>query len=421
MPRRATLYEELSVGTRLAIRTLIPPPQQREPLRWNNFHRAFVYFIPFLFMAYLVRRAHTYPIRLLLLPTLITSTIYSTYHFRVDDPSCVMLDWLRCMMAYYIISKSLNFGLTPGGRFKIGEKRLLDISETEHQPRGGKQSLLPTWLADALEVTFVVRGFGWDFGKGVHAPPDSRSMERRTFLQATALSFFKNVFITDLSDSLLKLVPGVGSVKGGSIFKPELPTYPRYTLSTTIHIAGGTMVVCGLEACYDLATLIAVGLLGHSPPNWPPLFGGPWRATSLRELWGESWHQLLRHMFLIYGGYPGYWLGGRAGMVFGAFLASGVFHALALNIHDHRVILFFVMQAVGILAEVAWVRVTGRRVGGVVGWLWKSFFVLVLGQMCVDAWAIGGFAGATLVPKRLSIVRQALFPVMRLVFQQPWQ
>ena len=73
-------------------------------------------------------------------------------------------------------------------------------------------------------------------------------------------------------------------------------------------------------------------------------------------------------------------------MAFGTFLASGLFHEVGLLVAgrrmDHRVTLFFVLQAVGIAIEKLFRMLTGRRVGGVLGTIWAMLFILGIGQMC---------------------------------------
>lgn len=227
-----------------------------------------------------------------------------------------------------------------------------------------------------------MRGIGWDFGHDIYVPPRTTSTERRQFLVDAALNFLKHFLAVDLCDSLVKLVPGVGSPEGGSMFLPDPTLHLRYSLSTAIHILSGLMVVFGIEAGNDVVGLLAVGLFRSAPTSWYPLYDSPWRATSLHDFWGRRWHQILRHMFFSFGGYPGLWIGGKAGLVLGTFLASGMYHALGLQMSDHRVVLFFVLQGTGILLENAYRRCTGRRVGGVAGWCWTAFWVIVLGQMC---------------------------------------
>lgn len=330
---------------------------------------------------------------------------------------------------------SLPFAFTQEGIFKKGEKRLKRIGDPA-SPRALHRGSLPPGLKDGLELAFACRGIGWDFGKDVYVAPRTTSTERIQFLADATIEFVKHLLAFDLCDSLIKLVPGVGALEGGSIFLPDLPLHLRYGLSTAIHILEGYMIDFAIEACNDFLSLLAVGLFNRAPESWRPLYGYPWRATSLHEFWGKSWHQVLRQLFLSFGGYPGLWLGGKVGLVLGVFFASGLFHALFLQLPDYRVVLFLELQGVGVLLENAYRRYTGWRVEGVAGWCWTALWVVILGQMCsasplslgfrvldctdvfstvADAWSIGGFAGAVILPEELSVVRRLVFkfPVVR--------
>ena len=236
-----------------------------------------------------------------------------------------------------------------------------------------------------------MRGIGWDFGRGIYVPPRTTSTKRDQFLADATRELLTHVLALDLCDALIKLVPGVGSPQGGSIFLPGLPPHLRYSLSTAVHILEALAIRFNLEIGNDVASLLAVGLFDSAPEAWHPLFGRPWCATSLHEFWGKSWHQILRHMFLSFGGYPGLWLGGRAGFALGTFFASGVYHPFAMQTSDYRVVLFFVLQGVGILLEDAYRRRTGRKVGGAAGWCWTMFATAVLGQMCSASPSPSGF------------------------------
>ncbi|KZT08762.1 uncharacterized protein LAESUDRAFT_53649 [Laetiporus sulphureus 93-53] len=413
----STLYDVLLRGVYRTYRELVTPYEHRDVLTWKTAPIALFFFVPSLALAFYARRHDTRMICLLILPLSLMCTVICTYRFKIEDSRFLALEFFRTLIAYYIIAKSLYFAFAPKQRWlKVEEKQLRRV----HEPplRADKQAytnrqLLPTWLCDALELFLSVRGIGWDFGRGVYVPPSTRSSARGAFLIQTALSFLKHFLIFDLCDALLKLVPGVGTPEGGTIFLQHLPPAQRYAVSTAIQLLAGTLIICSLESGNDLISLFAVGLFESEPAAWPPLYDSPWWATSLRDLWGRRWHQLLRHTFLIIGGYPGGWLFGRPGAVLGTFLASGVYHELSLGIAEPRVTLFFVLNGVGILLEEVWERWTGRKMGGFVGWLWTAFWVIGVGQMCVDAWARSGLAGAIIVPPQLSLVRRMLFPAIQ--------
>lgn len=254
----------------------------------------------------------------------------------------------------------------------------------ETQADAPSKHFLPPWLYDAIEVSHTMRGQHWKFGKGVHVPKDARPQERAPFLRATFLLFLQNFLVLDFLESLLKLFPGVGTPQGGTMFYPNLLPLQRYAVSTAIHMMSGMCLLTGFGMTYNLVTLIAVGLLHGSPSSWPPVMDDPWSADSLHAFWSKHWHQLLRQTFIVFGGYPGKWIAGKLGMVFGTFLASAFFHECAIYAmgrgFDYRVLLFFTIQGPLLICERIWRRCTGRRVGGWAGRLWVYFCMFVLAQ-----------------------------------------
>lgn len=256
-------------------------------------------------------------------------------------------------------------------------------SSSQAKPSVWKQRL-PAWLYDPIELLLASRGIGWQFGTGLYIPEDNRPLERSSFLTATLVSFLQSFLILDVCESFLKLIPGVGSPEGGTIFRPELPFPQRYILSTLIHTATGTSIVAGFEICYDLLTIIAVGFFASEPSSWPPVMHSPWKSDSLHTFWAKRWHQLLRETFFICGGFPGGILAGNLGIVIGTFMGSGLYHeagAYALGRgFDPLVIFFFALQAPLLVIEKLWKNATGHHVGGFYGRLWTYFCIFILGQ-----------------------------------------
>ena len=281
-----------------------------------------------------------------------------------------------------LTAQTIAWAVRPEGTLKVGEKTLINRVESK------SASSFSAWFVDAWEVGSAGRGIGWQFGRDVQLPAMRRPIERSRYLKATALSILRSYLLVDLVDSLLELFPGI-TPTGGSLFYAELPPVPRYALSTTLHAALGLCIVLGIEMWYDLASLVGVGLMHQSPTAWPPCHDRPWRSRSLHEFWSRRWHQVLRHTFMVYGGYPGRWLAGDIGALFGVFCASGLFHEIGFYLGgqqiDWKVVAFFVLQAVGILAEKVYTAYTGRRAGGWLGTVWAVLFVLILGQMCSES------------------------------------
>ena len=296
------------------------------------------------------------------------------------------------------IAKSLEFALNKEGMLKIGESRpgVIKGKEKSHDERNGysngysddpetpRNPLIAPWFYDAIEVIHTLRGLKWKFGRGHYIPPMTRPLETNPFLVATLTSFLKNFLLLDLFESLLKFFPGVGDPTGGSIFYSSLSFPARFIVATTIHMLTGSALLSGFEMVYDLITLLAVFVFDSLPTSWPPVMGNPWSADSMHRFWSKEWHQLLRQTFMVYGGYPGKWLAGDLGMLFGAFLASGLFHECAMYSmnrgFDSSVILFFGAQGPVLILERLWRKFTGRRVGGTNGRLWVYFILFVAAQ-----------------------------------------
>ncbi|KAF8645169.1 hypothetical protein AX16_007997 [Volvariella volvacea WC 439] len=272
-------------------------------------------------------------------------------------------------------------------------------------------------LSDAVAVMHTLRGLQWQFGRGAHVPKHTRPLRRSPFLLATLQSFLTNFLILDFFESLIKLFPGVGHVYGGSMFYPGLSPLLRYTVSTTIHIMTGTCLLTGFGMVYDLITLIAVGVFNDSPLSWPPIMDNPWTADSMHAFWAKHWHQLLRQTFLVLGGYPGKWLAGDMGMLFGTFIASGLFHECSMYSMGRgfniAVPFFFTLQGVILLLERYWRRMTGKRVHGIWGRLWVYSIMFLVAQPLVDAWHTRGLGGGMVIPPFVSPTRLFLIPAIR--------
>ena len=151
----------------------------------------------------------------------------------------------------------------------------------------------------------------------------------------------------------------------------------------------------GFEFVQLLLSYVAVAYKKETPSEWPLLMDRPWASESLHEFWGARWHQTLRQPVLVLGGYPLQFIfralfrsraAGDAGLIIGAFVASGVIHHVGFYNTGRTpglpTILFFTMQSVGLGAERAWKALTGKRVGGWLGNLWVWLWIGVGGQWC---------------------------------------
>ncbi|KAG7088335.1 hypothetical protein E1B28_012342 [Marasmius oreades] len=421
-----SLFQQFVHNSLILFRTIIPEPQNRHP--WTLSHLPYIAlsYIPFLFLAYLARRPDTYILRVLLFPIVSSLILAVSFRHCWTIPSLNVYNWGQCLFAEVTLAKAIEYAFTPEGMLKVGEnglgedvKRLNGNASLNGEQNGHAEpqnlehkSYFPRWFSDATELMLTLRGLRFKFGNGLHIPKHTRPLERGPFLKATLSSLIKNFLLLDFIESIIKLFPGVGDTSGGSMFYPALPHPQRFIVATFIHMLTGSAILSGFGMVYDLITFLAVAVFNDPPTSWPPVTENPWSVESLHECWAKRWHQLLRQTFLVYGGYPGQWIGGNFGGVLGTFIASGLFHESAIyalgNGFDYAPPLFFTMQAFLLVLERLWRRFTGRRVGGWYGRLWVYFVMFVLAQPMTDSWHRRGLGGGMVIPPFISPAKTLL-------------
>ncbi|KAH7096716.1 hypothetical protein BKA62DRAFT_833783 [Auriculariales sp. MPI-PUGE-AT-0066] len=433
---------------------VVPRAEERTPLTWRNAPILLLPFMPLLAMAYLARRPNTLLLRALCFPLVLMSTTRIFFGYYFTSPGANEINWAMGMLAIYCLSRAAELCFVPKGRFKIGETAEtlgrvgIPAIERENRkilqiPNGSNGSLangsscmkrsngsspraangFSRGLRDALELLCAVRGIGWDFGTGtsLKVPSPTRPLEKAAYMRVTIRVVFICFVALDALESFLKLWPGVGSPRASLPFYPTcmsdawdkqpraqvetpLSLWHTYALSTLLHTATGFAFVAGFEMCYGISSLVGVGLLGHQPASWPPF---------------------PPQTFLVMGGYPVSFVfallkipgGTRLGFVLGSFAASGAFHDFGMYAMgrglDSRVFWFFFGQGILIIAEHAFRKITGRRVGGVWGRVWTISVIFLGGQPLVDSWHKRGLAGGMIIPAFVSPTRQLLWPLVR--------
>ncbi|KAI0646900.1 hypothetical protein C8Q79DRAFT_1117992 [Trametes meyenii] len=271
-------WNEVYWASSLAFREFIPQYGRREQLKWINAPQAFLYLIPYFFMAYLVRRQGTHLMRVLLLPTVVAMALRCTFRFKNDDPKFAWYEWNRGLLAMFVIAKATDFAFAKEGRLKTGEQEVRrshtgnytntywtgNERAAELLGRGPAARILPRALFDALEIGLTMRGVGWDFGKYTPLPPTTQPLERQAFVRETVKNILRNQLLIDFIDTITKSLPGIMAT-GGTIFYHNLPPIQRYAVSTSVHAGHGLLIFVGVVLVYDYLTLVGVVLLSQSP------------------------------------------------------------------------------------------------------------------------------------------------------------
>lgn len=283
----------------------------------------------------------------------------------------------------------------------------VDFESSKQSFSHGEYPTIPEALTDSWALMSNLRGQGWDWGQGWQFPAETRpTSSRSAFLASTLLSAVTHFLIFDVTyNAVRSFSPSTfGSSTGGTIFDPSLPAFPRYTRSTLISLLSGITIYSMVQMTFDIATITGVLILQQDPLQWPPLFDSPWRATSLVSLWARRWHQTLRSTFMNIGVKPLSFFIGRDVGVIGAFILSAIIHDWGLwsagrGTEFWSVGGFFLVMGVGCVMERLLTKLTGLKVGGCVGWLWTTCWMVGWGSMLVDGYARKGLIGSKFMPR----------------------
>ena len=270
-----------------------------------------------------------------------------------------------------------------------------------------------TALWNAWDLMINTRGIGWNWPQGLVVPKPTFDTDSRfvfILLSAARLALYALGFDACLH-IIRRLSPDTfGSLDGGSLFDHTLP--PTLELLRAVFVSFVTFWTgyFAMQWSYQLIAIVFIIVFQQRPSQWPPLFDDPWLSTSLTELWGRRWHQMMREQLVKAGVQPFGYLFGRLGGLFGAFFLSGVFHDIefrSLGRGGNSVVIigFWVMNSLGVVLERLWMKRTGRRVGGVWGRIWTFGWLAVWGVWMVDEWAKAGRFGALSLPGEISVVK----------------
>ncbi|KAF3058427.1 toxin biosynthesis protein [Daldinia childiae] len=274
-------------------------------------------------------------------------------------------------------------------REKAGEK------EAESYPAFSLRKL--HW---ALMLIVNQRGIGWNHQ--VKNVPQVVNMKRSVFLRRQLFHLVKSFLLADLCFNLgirfFYTNPETGIV-GDINSKYITMNYacPGWRVTTVLVFAATPYFA--LSTQYALGSIVFVGLGLNEPEDWPPLFNPISEATTVRNLWGKYWHQVIRRALSTWSSALVDALGIQHGtnlssytQLWFSFVVSGYFHARShlilpspINVtvaeRAYPIFYFFVLQATAITFEdfVKWAWCKGLGMGEgesrwrkTVGYLWVT-------------------------------------------------
>lgn len=253
------------------------------------------------------------------------------------------------------------------------------------------------WISSLL---LSPRGLNWSYQIPAVSPLvlPSTHFTRKSY----AIYLFRRLvtiyLLIDVARTFCYINPSRYILESGSTFPP-----PGFLATILAALSNGTLSWGFIELQYLLLSVPGIWILGQHPSQWPPLFGSVEDCYRVGYLWGRGWHQLLRTTLLPWGDFLCTTLNirsknaGQVVRVLVAFILSGLGHANAVYVvsrgkFGRESILFFLLQALGILIEIGvlngwrwlrpgipedWQKRWGMYLGyaWVLGWLsWTSMF-----------------------------------------------
>lgn len=185
---------------------------------------------------------------------------------------------------------------------------LLYIDKIQPQCKSGKY-----WdVTAAYKLLFDVRHLSQN---QTASPSVIASMCRKTFLAFVASRLIKLIVYWLLTVHLFTpLMPMIfGPVEPWEfdhyaqtyfrrlpLFETREPVTTRETLIRIVFtIRWIWLCFVDVDAAHTFLSIVFVGILRlDAPEEWPPMFGSPLEAYSLRRYWGKSWHRLVYRPYL---------------------------------------------------------------------------------------------------------------------------
>ncbi|KAL4077993.1 hypothetical protein J3A83DRAFT_4399051 [Scleroderma citrinum] len=344
-------------------------------------------------MAVLVQLPRTKRYRLALLPVVVWSTVTAgmTLDFSFGHLESAHNNQSLAIAMFAVTMRVITWALVnePYVRFCVADNQNSKVNEPQSEPLSSHLDDIRRAMWNACDLCSNVRGLGWNWSKEMHVPhPMFKIESRRTFAVLSLIRFILYTTALRAVALIMAAITPDGS-NGQTIFDPSLPPLLRYLHSSIITVVTSLSAWILVKLSYNFAAFVFILLFQQQPSQWPPVFDHPWFATSLSGFWGRNWHQFFREWFMALASRPLKPFLGPYSPI-GAFILSGILHEVAVRGLDRGgdifVFGYFVMQGIGVVLERFYKQVTGRLVGGIVGFLWTWIWLIVWGNFLVDAW-----------------------------------
>ncbi|KAJ7804165.1 membrane bound O-acyl transferase family-domain-containing protein [Mycena olivaceomarginata] len=238
----------------------------------------------------------------------------------------------------------------------------------------------------ALALLFSPRGVSWAHEPTTVLPAHPpASTSRLAFIARRLLTAFLLFIVHDAANLHVRWNP---------MFRADGPGWTADGWGWRALVVIG-WAVSSYTIMFLIATIISVVGVAcrlSYPEEWPPFFGSPGDAYTIRQLWGRAWHQLMRRFVTTHGKFFAHRVlclrpGTNASsyvQLFTAFALSASVHhgaeVMALRSYGGGAFTFFMLQPCAIMLE-DFVLYVARSAG-----LKDRFAVRLVGYAWVWAW-----------------------------------
>ncbi|GAA5983406.1 hypothetical protein JCM10908_000276 [Rhodotorula pacifica] len=386
-------------------------------------------------------------VRFILMPISLVMSFATPYRYAIEPRNqAIGVNFVIGIMGAYGIMKSLEWGLAGNllpytwigfdeptfqakshaslsreERRALRQRhhdRLVELRARQAAEEGPIQILRST-----LHLMGSMRGAGYQFGAIATEPySDKRGPYLRRLLLDIATS---HPLLVLCAMTLLEPPSNRDVTLAGFLPASLTPAQVTQIGGAVTGLAMGTAVFAALTLGYSCASLLfligtavsrslpfvpeALRLPPFDPREYPPLFKLSPMPDSVAVWWSSTWHSFFARPFRFLGFKPAFRVvsllagkgAGRAAAVLATFAVSAWLHEFGLASAISTLpppsepltfylrwggSIYFMMQGVAIVLEGIFQAVTGRRVGGWIGTMWMSLFVVVCGQALRDSW-----------------------------------
>ncbi|KAG5714972.1 hypothetical protein E4T56_gene5371 [Termitomyces sp. T112] len=249
------------------------------------------------------------------------------------------------------------------------------------------------------------RGIGWNY----QTPyvPDRPTIQRGFFIVTRTIRAVACLLIMDAAQVFIHTNPLFsGSTTGKASIASQGILYRCLNIMcwmSTPH--------AGVRMQYYQISAFSVALGFSTPADWPDPFGDWSAAYTVRNLWGRTWHQMMRRYLSEIGKTVTQFVGFKKGSLFSSytqllvgFIVSGMMHSFGDAMvgwkHLGASFPFFVVQVLGIIAEDTVIGIASRlgkrppkEISRTLGYVWVFSWSMISFPLYID-WAVAAGLGS---------------------------